>query len=121
MSAAPLPAWAARGGAAVGGVVGAALALRPEPALRWVSAGTAPAPVWLVRLLGARMVAQAVVEVSRPDRRVLWGGAGIELAHGASMLAAAAIWPGYRRSATASAAIAFGFAGLGIASGWARP
>jgi hypothetical protein len=114
-----LPRTAARLGAFLGGAAGATLATCPEAVAHRVG-DKSSVPVGIVRLLGLRMVAQAVVEIVRPDRRVLWCGAGVEAAHGASMLAARAVWPQYRRSATASAAIAFGFAAVGIVTGWAR-
>lgn len=63
-------------------------------------------PGWIVRVLGARLLAQAAPEAIRPSRRLLRLGLVVDLTHAASMLAAARIWPRYRRAALASAASA---------------
>lgn len=60
--------------------------------------------VWLVRVLGGRLLAQGLLEYARPHRRVLLAGAAIDLTHTATMVAAAALLPAYRRTARASAA-----------------
>ncbi len=72
-----------------------ATALTPEN-------GTVPA-AWLVRLLGARMLAQGVVQGMRPQRQVVLTGASLDFAHLLSMLATALLLPRYRRPALVSA------------------
>ncbi len=68
-------------------------------------AGSDPRPpAWLVRVLGARLLVQGLLEYVRPRRRVLLVGAAIDLAHAASMLALLLLLPVYRRTASASAA-----------------
>jgi hypothetical protein len=71
-------------------------------------------PAWLVRVLGGRLLVQGVVEYVWPRRGVVIAGAAVDTAHGASMLAAAALLPTYRRTAAASAAEAFVSAGLAV-------
>jgi hypothetical protein len=75
----------------------------------------------VVRFLGARHLAQAVLTLWRPRRDVIAAGAGIDGCHAASMLALAAADPRLRRAglADALAATAFTTAGAVIAS--ARP
>jgi hypothetical protein len=68
-------------------------------------AGRIP-PAWLVRLLGARMLGQGLVEMILPDRRRLLTGAAVDASHAASMVGVAALAPDYRRPALISAAAA---------------
>jgi hypothetical protein len=77
----------------------------------------------VVRILGARHLAQAVLTLWQPRRKVLAAGAGIDGCHAASMLALAAADPGLRRAglADAVAATAFTAAGAGAAIASARP
>jgi hypothetical protein len=63
-------------------------------------------PRGIVRLLGARRVAQAAVGLAVPRREVWLAGAAVDALHALSMLAAAARWPGYRRAALLSAGTA---------------
>lgn len=83
-----------------------------------VSPGTAPHPVGdtpagrrTVRVLGARHLLQACWVTARPDRRRALIGAGIDVAHAASMVALALLAPQLRRVALLDAAIAAGWAG----------
>lgn len=84
---------------------GAALLARPEQIADVVGGGTAP-PAWIVRVLGARGVVQEAVVLLVPTRRVALAAAGTDVLHALSMLAAAAIWPRYRRCELASAGVA---------------
>ncbi len=104
--------------AGVGGVLGVALAALPAAISRRVAGPGDPVPPALVRTLGLRMAAQAAAELATPQRRVLWSGACVDLAHGASMLAAGSIWPRYRRSAAISAALAFAVGAGQFSAGW---
>jgi hypothetical protein len=65
-------------------------------------------------VLGARHAAEAVVLARRPGPSVRRIVTGVDLLHGASMVALAVLSPRYRRIATASAlaAGALGLAGL---------
>lgn len=78
------------------------------------------APTWLVRVLGGRTALQGAVvsRIGSPDdrRRALRAGAVVDVLHGASMVAAAALMPPYRRSATISATVAFSSAAAGLAA-----
>lgn len=70
----------------------------------------------IVRVLGARLVLQAGVDVAvGPRTRVV--DVVVDLAHAASMVAAAARWPTHRRTALVSAALAGGTAVLDLAAG----
>jgi len=103
----------ARGLAGSQCVGGAVLLTRPGTVAQTV--GGASPPALVVRLLGARMLAQGLIESVRPTRGVLLAGSGVDAAHALSMVAAAARWPAYRRSALASAATAALAAMLGTA------
>ena len=103
----------ARGLAGLQCLGGAVLIARPRAITQAVGGASPPTP--LVRLLGARMLAQGVVESLRPTRGVILGGSGVDAAHAVSMLAAAARYPDYRRAALTSAAAASVAAALGTA------
>jgi hypothetical protein len=76
----------------------------------WVAGAAArtgrPAPAWIVRGLGARMILQGSLLRRWPSRRALQLGAGIDALHGASMVAVAHRSTDYRRTAHVSAAVA---------------
>ena len=81
------------------------LLLGVPDAVTGVIAGDQPRPpAWLVRVLGGRLLVQGVLEYIRPRRSVVLAGAAVDTAHAASMIAAAALLPAYRRTALASAA-----------------
>lgn len=94
---------------------GAALLARPERIADVVGGGIAP-PSWIVRVLGARGVLQETVVLLAPSRRAATAAAGADVLHALSMLAAAAIWPRYRRCELASAGIAAGSALVTVAT-----
>jgi hypothetical protein len=90
-----------------------ALLVQPPGVLRSITGrGSAP-PAWIVRVLGARLLAQATSEVIAPGRNLLRLGVLVDLTHAASMLIAARVWPRYRRAALASA----GSAGVSALAG----
>ena len=101
--------------AAATGALGAVLVARPAEVARACSGPDALPHPWIVRALGGRMLVQALVEAVRPDRSVLAGGAATDAAHGASMVALAAVSPRYRRPAVISASVAGLSAALGLA------
>jgi hypothetical protein len=81
-------------------------AASPEAAVRLACGRVPMPPPVLVRLLGARELAQAVLLARWPTRTVARTSAGLDLVHALSMLAAAVVWPGHRRVALTSAALA---------------
>jgi hypothetical protein len=88
------------------GGLGAALLTRPRDVVRTLCGGSAEPPETVLRVLGARQVAQEVVLLAKPSPAVLTGAAGTDLLHAASMAAAALVWAQYRRPALTSGAIA---------------
>ena len=79
---------------------------RPQAVARLVS-GTGSTPdAAVVRILGGRQLLQGAVVVIRPSPLLVIGSVAVDALHAASMVAAAAIWPGYRRAALTSAAVA---------------
>lgn len=99
---------------------GAVLLARPRQIARFVAGpGTAP-PSWIVRLLGARYLAQAAAELGRPTRAVWLTMSAIDGIHAASMIAAAALQPSYRRPAVGNAVVATGSAAVTAATAWRR-
>lgn len=94
--------------------IGAVATLAPNQVARTVAGRTVPAPSWVVRLLGARMVGQGLFLVVYPDRRTQQAGATVDGLHAASMLAAAVWLRPYRRSSLLSAAVAASAAVAGV-------
>lgn len=92
----------------------AVLLAPPVGALSRITGADGVPPVWIVRVLGARLLAQAAPEAIAPSRNVLRIGVITDLTHAASMLAAAQIWPRYRRAALASAGSAGASALAGV-------
>ena len=90
----------------------ALLLVQPAAVLRLVADQDVP-PSWIVRLLGVRILAQGAAEFVRPRRDVLVLGVVVDLAHAASMVAAATVWPHYRRAALSSAGSAAASAVVG--------
>jgi len=73
----------------------------------------------VVRVLGARQLAQALITGTHPTTAVLLFGAEADATHAASMVTLALVSRRWRRAALADAAIATGFAWAGTAA--ARP
>lgn len=97
---------AARSWGATTAAVGAVALFRPRPVATLVS-GDGPAPdTSVVRILGARQLLQGGVLFICPAPLLVIGGLVVDVLHATSMLAVAAIRPGYRRPALASAAVA---------------
>jgi hypothetical protein len=95
--------------------LGTTLLIAPRPTTRRVVGGALP-PEWTLRLLAARTLTQGVVEIVSPHRRTFQAGAAVDGAHAMTMLAAARIWPTYRRAALLSAATATISAVAGVAT-----
>lgn len=64
------------------------------------------APTAVARLLGARLLAQSVLEYARPTRNVAVAGLAVDVVHAGSMVLIATADPQYRRVALASALVA---------------
>jgi hypothetical protein len=71
----------------------------------------------VVRILGARHLAQAALTLWRPSPAVLLAGAGIDACHAASMLALAATDPQLRTAGIADGAAAAAFTATGALTG----
>jgi hypothetical protein len=76
----------------------------PRAAARAVG-GAAP-PSWLVRLLGARQIAQGAVLLVRPAVPTVAASATVDGLHALSMVAAVVRAPAHRRAAAASGGVA---------------
>jgi hypothetical protein len=86
--------------------VGALTLVRPGPVARLVS-GTGPTPeTAVVRILGGRQLLQGTAVLIRPAPALVIGALAVDVLHATSMVAAALIWPGYRRAELTSAAVA---------------
>lgn len=92
----------------------AVLLAQPPAVLRVIVGDHDVPPSWIVRVLGIRTLAQGLVESLRPSRRLLRVGVAVDLTHAASMLAAARVWPAYRRVALTSAGSAAASAIVGV-------
>lgn len=91
---------------AVQAAAGAVLLAAPAAVSAAVAGPGRQVPAWLVRVLGARMLGQGCLLTALPADGVLLACTVAELLHGASMVAAAALAPQYRRSALVSASVA---------------
>ncbi|MGN6606924.1 MAG: hypothetical protein ACTHMS_07935 [Jatrophihabitans sp.] len=87
-------------------VTGALLATRPNAMITLVDRHRAGPPVWLVRVLGARMLVQGAVEIARPLPVVAMGGAAVDASHALSMLPVVIASRRFRRPASVSGAVA---------------
>lgn len=91
----------------------AVLLTQPPGLLRTTLGDRGVPPAWIMRVLGARLLAQAAAESASPNRNIVRLGVLVDLTHAATMLAAALVWPRYRRAALASA----GSAGVSALAG----
>lgn len=85
---------------------GAALATRPTETVRAVCGDGPVPPPALVRVLGGRQVLQSLLLLAAPSRPLVRAAVAVDVVHAASMVAAALIWPRYRRPALTSAGVA---------------
>lgn len=92
----------------------AVLLVQPAGLLAAIVGDEGLPPSWIVRVLGLRTLGQGFAEGVRPTRDVLRVGVGVDLVHAASMLAAARLWPRYRRAALTSAGSAGASALVGV-------
>jgi hypothetical protein len=103
-----------RGAAVERAILGLTTLNKPDAVSRRIAPGSSMPPTWLARLLGARLLAQAVVQFARPRRNSALAGAAIDAAHASSMIPVAALLPAYRRIALASALEAVSAAAVSI-------
>jgi hypothetical protein len=97
---------------------GAALLCAPGLALGLCTGqASSPRARAVVRILGVRHLAQAVLTLWRPRPAALLAGAGIDACHAASMLALAVADPRMRRAGIADAAAATAFTATGALTG----
>jgi hypothetical protein len=79
------------------------LLAQPPGVLRGLAGDRGVPPAGIVRVLGARLLVQAAPEALCASRTILRLGVVVDVVHAASMLAAARVWPRYRRVALVSA------------------
>lgn len=94
-------------------VVGAAFLVQPGRLTRALTRSDHVPADTLIRVLGGRQLVQGVLQIAYPAEQPVAGGIAVDGLHLLSMLVAAVIWPGYRRAALASAALAAISAGAG--------
>jgi hypothetical protein len=108
--------WTASALPALRGVYGGVLLLASDRMIRLGTGRPAePRTRLVVRLLGVRHVAQAVVTGVRPGPLPIALGAEVDVVHAASMLGVAAVARSQRRSGVVDAAVASAFAVAGAA------
>lgn len=95
---------------------GGALLLRPAAVAGRVAGGATDRSVAVVRVLGARHLAQGLAGLVAARRAATLLGAGVDGLHAASMVGLAVLDRRHRPGATASALVAFAFA---LAGSWA--
>jgi hypothetical protein len=110
---APAGRAAARLLGGVTAITGAALLIWPRAIASRFSGGHRPPRNLIVRVLGGRQALQGAAQIVYPAPDLVLAGIAVDAVHAASMIAAAAMWPPYRRAALTSAAIA----GLSAATG----
>jgi len=103
---------------ALGGVqliVGLALLLQPRRVAAAVAGGhRRPVAGWLVRVLGARSVAQGAVLIARPTADLAMAGAAVDATHALSMIPFCGSHARHRRAAFASGATAAALSAAGV-------
>lgn len=94
---------------------GLASLLAPHPTARRQANGATPLPAGVMRVLGARQIAQAAVLLTAdpPAHRV---GALVDGLHAASMVLLAVVSPRLRRAAITQSVLASGFAASELAA-----
>ena len=100
--------------AALGLAWGAALLARPQQVVNAVAPVFPAEQLWVVRVLGARLVTQHAVVLLAPEAPVVRIASAVELLHAASMVPLLRL-PRYRRAACISGGIAAGYAAIALA------
>ena len=94
---------------------GVALLTRPRQSVDAVAPAFPHEQLWLVRLLGARLVAQHGAVLTVPTAGLVRLGSAVDLAHAASMVPFVAS-PRYGRAARVSGALAAAYAAVALAA-----
>jgi hypothetical protein len=100
--------------AGLGLASGMALLGRPRQIVDAVAPAFPRERLWLVRLLGARLVAQHGAVLAAPDTGLVRVASAVDLVHAASMLPFVAS-PRYGRAAVVSGALAAAYAAVALA------
>jgi hypothetical protein len=100
--------------AGLGAGFGLVLLARPKRVVDGVCPEFPRSRLWLVRLLGARLLVQHGAVLAVPDGRLVRAGSAVDLLHAASMVPFVAA-PRYGRAARISGGLAAGYAALGAA------
>ena len=99
---------------------GSLLLVRPDAGLRVLSTEDPPPRVrWVARVLGGRHLVEAGLELTHGPRWRTAGGV-VDAIHSATAVGFAAVDPRWRRAALTDAAIAAGFAAVGLAGAGRR-
>ena len=110
-----LPSQATRVFGVVVAVSGAASIVAARPLSRRLASTVSARPdPRIVLMLGVRQVAQGALVAAAPDPVIARIGAATDLLHAATMVAAALVWPAYRRPAAVSGALAVASAAAGL-------
>ena len=107
------PRSVARGLAYAQVAIGVAMVAAPR-LVAGLSRGPVP-PAIIVRVLGGRQIGQRLLTATRADASTLTLGAAVDVTHLASMIALAVARPRWRRTASASGAVAAVSAVAGLA------
>jgi hypothetical protein len=100
--------------AGLGVASGVALLARPQQIVDAVCPAFPPERHWLVRVLGARLVAQHGAVLAAPRPRLVRLGSAVDLLHAASMVPFVAS-PRYGRAARLSGGLAAAYAAVALA------
>ena len=100
--------------AGAGASTGIALLARPQQVVDAVAPAFPRERLWLVRLLGARLLAQHGAILASPGPRLVRLGSAVDLAHAASMVPFLAS-PRYGRAARISGGLAAAYAAVALA------
>jgi hypothetical protein len=101
---------------ALGLVSGTALLTRPQRIVDGIAPAFPRERLWLVRALGARLVAQHGAVLLAPRRGLVRLGSAVDLVHAASMVPFVAS-PRYGRAARISGGLAAAYAAVALAVG----
>jgi hypothetical protein len=95
-------------------IIACALLLAPRFIATAAAGRGGHVPIWVVRLLGARMLLQGCWLAQRPTDTVLSAGTCIEAVHGTTMLCVAGVDPRDRSAALKAATLAAGLVMIGL-------
>ena len=105
---------ATRALAGLGVATGVALLARPQQVVDRIAPAFPSSRLWLVRLLGGRLLALHGAVLATPDRRLIRASSAVDLLHAASMVPFLAS-PHYGRAARISGGLAAAYAAAALA------